>query len=122
MLIYRIEHPTNGEGPYQNSVPGMEKHDGDPKHPSPYSDGMQQIWSRVIWGNDIDATRLHCAFDSIEKLDAWFSREDLRRLGKLGYVLATYEVSPQYVFEGKYQVVVDLVAAEGISRVPIRGL
>lgn len=106
MLIYRIEHPVNGNGPYKQTKENAPRneygesinnvHGGDPTHPAPFSD----FGHMIMWYEK-------CGFESIDKLLVWFESEWIDILHDLGYLLCIYEVPDLCVHIGNFQVVYD---------------
>jgi hypothetical protein len=99
MIVYRIE--KNGLGPYRLSSGNttklynkLHKHHWCDRHPTPINDGIKDFRPNDhIFG-----------FSSLEQLKKWFlgSRAELRRNG---YLMVSYDVSPQEVLHGNLQVV-----------------
>lgn len=99
MDVYRIEHPDNGLGPYQQDrvmntdgataryALGMAmntRHSSDPERSIPRTDGN---WTRYT-----DWTEQHFVALTTREGVAWWFEGFGRRLSKLGYVMSVYSI------------------------------
>jgi len=94
--IYRIEHPTNGYGPYQSKISGFcySKHPVMRKHD-------EQDPTRPIVRDFIEPDE-YCGFLSLQDLHRWF-KGCLYDLFVAGFKIVKYEVS-DYFAPDDYQV------------------
>ncbi len=107
MLVYRIEHPSDGIGPYssRNGQDTEELRDwlnGDSAELHRAHDPRSTPHPLV---SEIDDFRIGflCGCESIEKLRDWF-RGFLDSLHDCGFVVVTYEVPEEYVHTDGLQV------------------
>lgn len=109
--VYRIEHPTDGKGPYRSSRvydddfgdllhDMMSKHSiyVSPNHPAPQLDGIS---SDTFYAND-----MQCACATLKQLKQWFG-EFITPLCKSGFHIVKYYVPRKRVYYGRHQVVFD---------------
>lgn len=108
MIVYRVEHPLDGGGPYLGGW-GFEDlkwdHNND-EHPGPRQEGLR------IGDDDL------CAMSSMDKLIAWFDGW-WDRLSEAGFHVAEYEAPKAYVKEGKRQLIFNKHMATLIKSEPI---
>jgi hypothetical protein len=96
MLVYRVEM-ADGSGPYTCRASGTKKfrnahgHNGCPNHPSVWEDIGHPEYGEF------------CGFHSLQSFYEWF--EDMLRLilDEIGAQLCIYEIAPEYVRQGSYQ-------------------
>lgn len=87
MLVYRVEHPTLGLGPYYSGSKFshrddmIEDHCDSRQHPHPHCDTLTHF----------DMDEHVCACASIESLVKWFDGY-LRLLNDDGFVIRVYQV------------------------------
>lgn len=94
VLIYRIEHPESGEGPYAGGDVCWGDHfPGSERHPSPEDDsGLEDFWLRL--GFD-ERREWSFSFSSIAQLRAWFYQDSwLQAMHEAGFKLTVWEVEP----------------------------
>jgi hypothetical protein len=112
MLVYRIEHPSNGQGPYDSNMYEqptnywrmLEKHDLSDKHPSP----------RGEFGPKAVDKDLYCALHSEERIKEWFHgfRGLLRNNG---FKLMVFECEPVFYSEESGQILFKRLECEPIK-------
>lgn len=84
-LVYRIEHPSDGKGPYTTNYPYDDedmKWDHKPanNHPNPWADSMS-----------IEIKKdQYCGFTSLDFLYAWF-KGYLTNLHNNGFIIKVYD-------------------------------
>ena len=87
--IFRVEHPQDNKGPYQDSRVfdwDSDDHNSD-KYLCPQDDQMvNQDGERLYFD-----FCFHCGFDSATQLTKWFQLKHRLQLTKLGFKLAIYE-------------------------------
>lgn len=115
MKVFRIEHPTNGTGPYNEANTRRRtiisrklcwEHNEDRKHPDPHTD------------LDYFSHGMLCGFQTFGDLKNWFKGFlGLLRWG--GYRIAIYEADQSEVAFGKYQVGFSPNFAEKITELKI---
>jgi hypothetical protein len=96
--VYRVQHPSNGEGTYGDyDHPEISRimyaHQND-AHPGPrnWASGMSLTWcTGMIFG-----------FADREQLDEWFKGWKMR-LHRAGYVITRWEVDPDQISYGYNQ-------------------
>lgn len=143
MLIYRLEN-EDGEGCYGRGFgfkcarQGLEDNDPSLKdlHPSPDSDPkLQSFWGGFHltlkemrkWPEG-DRRSWHCAFESLEQLEAWFPVEGLARMMFLAnkhrdsMALVVYKVPHHKVRKGETQVVYHKDHAVQVERISLEDL
>lgn len=108
MILFRIEHPADEDGPYRRHRPlrkfdknqmvaykewikRSDNHSFKKRTPHPYSENIKK-WEE-------DYSRYIFAFQTEDHLKKWFSREERRLLKKAGFILVVIEISE--IFEGK---------------------
>lgn len=69
MVIYRVEHVTNRQGPYSNGACDWERHYSNPLCPAPDEDGIYK------WQFD----KTFYGFKSKKDLVNWFGKEYIRQ-------------------------------------------
>lgn len=105
MKVFRVEHPSDGVGPYHSSVLAGDysferygnwtnRNHEDVEHPSPRMEKLPLPGSGLV-----------CGFVSLEQLKDWFNEEELQALHSLGFQLVVYEVYWKDVHEGRKQCV-----------------
>lgn len=121
MKIYRIEHLTEGVGPYAftpekladivrlNDVLNTHRcYDGD-RCPVPEDDGIF-----AAWGDASCYKHMRYAFASLDQLFDWFQVGCVLDLLALDFVIAEYEVSESSVRKGRRHLAYD--TAESYAR------
>lgn len=126
MRVYRIED-AKGHGPFggsyilrqaisaANAGRGWEDEEPCPyRHPGPHDE-------TALRDLDIhEGSPWHFGFRSVAALVRWFDSEAIRvELGKLGAVVAVYEVDPTFVVEGVWQLVFDKPQADRVETLAI---
>ena len=106
MYIYRIEL-TDGTGPYASDEPVINRfgdemryaHSGCSMHPSMWE---EHRYHKIPSG--VSCEEYRCAFDTAEKLIAWFDGWFVT-LDDYDYKVAIYEVTEYNAIIGKYQTI-----------------
>lgn len=102
MIVYRIEHPEDGMGPYKglNECVNWQEtpHDESARTPVPVYDFDDKYWPYIM--NEY----LIFGFKSIRQLANWFTKTELETIFSYGYTIVTFESNN--VIEGKNQVAV----------------
>ena len=89
MLVYRVEHEVNKQGPYVNYVTCMGRHYGD-NCPSPRDDGIVHKWdSSTYYG-----------FKSKKDAVSWFGKDYLTRFSHSRCHVYAYRVDASEVSLG----------------------
>lgn len=102
-LIYRVQHPKNGKGPFHNSHAN--------EFCNYYNDTRS---SKYEWaGPYVDHKKYYDKYgpefihgymfgvQSIDLIEYWFPNHMVPALVEFGYIIACYEVSPKFVRTGK---------------------
>lgn len=113
MIVYRVEHKKDGNGPYverddvslDSALNYFMKVTTKPnRHPLPYYDGI--CTDKV--------TQEHfCGFESEEALKAWFSEKWLKFLYSYDFTVYQYKVLKKKVLFGKKQLMFKKIDAKG---------
>lgn len=114
MLIYRLEHPDSGRGPYVSTGHASTASWTWSRRPPPADDlGLAGKWLRLD-----DA---HFGFASVEQLKRWFdpTDPDIEVLTGEGYEVVTYEVPDEAVILGHKQLVFTKHLAAEVDSVPL---
>lgn len=106
MKVWRLEN-SDAVGPYFGAGHGKwtERFHVDPLvHPAPWQDGnLKAKWSEID-SLSINEKKLYvCGFESLDKLNAWFNKEELSNLFRLGFVIKEFEVKEEFVWKGDIQ-------------------
>lgn len=106
--VYRVEHYTSGDGPY-NAL-GWEDswHCADNGHPAPKFDGLESFPPSYFFG-----------FESHKQLCEWFSRSERACLSRNGYVISVYSVSSRMIRKGGKQIVFNKKRAKFINEMDL---
>lgn len=114
MLVYRVEHPETGRGPYTHAAyknVNCESYGIDglssKKRPMPYSDGL---------GYDYEHPGHRFGFHDYRKLANWFSKEDKQNLAKHGFVCRVYSVPKKHVRLGSKQLTFDITKSKLVRK------
>jgi hypothetical protein len=111
ITIFRIEHSIIKHndlifmGPYEGAVACKDWADsssnfhGDSAHPTWYDD--LTLISKIP--KNIDCTSYYCGFSNQNDLFQWFSKEELKKLNKLGFVIVSYKT--ENYFKGINQLI-----------------
>lgn len=104
-VIYRIEHKTDGYGPYNGVVFHRWKNDRshcEPRNPSPWDDELiGEHWPCLKKQHEY-----RFGFESIEQLKAWFDADELERMFSLGFeIVAVKSYKCQRIILGQKQVI-----------------
>ncbi len=120
MLVYRIEHPDTGMGPYSryegdNSMNELgqelcDTHAVSSEHPSPWDDGLQAFFLKHCSGSKCNAF-FGCA--DPESLYTWF-KPFWTRLMQLGYQMEVYRVKQYKVSKSGKQIAFDIMTAKRV--------
>ena len=124
-LIYRVEHPTNGSGPFYNTHAGrFIEHYNDHRSSKydwagPYVDHKK--YYDKYGAEFIDVYSF--GVQSLDLIEYWFPRHMQFVLEELGYIIACYAVSPKYIRTGKSKKQVAFLKdkAKVVSKHPIKG-
>src|SRR5687768_5754439 len=100
MILYRIEHKKNGQGPFRNKLTqGADYHP-----PGPNSDGIfgsyTDYYEAVKKGI---AQKYHYAFKSIFHMKDWFCEDSVRKFLRRDHVIVKFEIPESKVLFGTYQ-------------------
>jgi hypothetical protein len=110
MLIYRVEHPLTGDGPFGYVSIFDHRTDCSKSHPTPAAEGitMPHDW--------------YCGCESLAQLSHWFSTA-WKRLIDLGFHIAVYDVDEEEAcIVGRTQCVFDKAQAELAETMPIASI
>ena len=123
MIIYRIEHPENGKGPYRqyepltlNGIAINDYHADFTTHPSPrreFADKDEYGYVRDYFYMPDD---YYCGFISIEQLLTWFESEWIDVMHIHGYFLCEYEVPDLCVRIGHFQCIFKMERAKLVQK------
>lgn len=118
MRVLRVEHESDGKGPYHRG--GAYHCDFDlyqakssfpPRHPTPFAEGLQchpvYRCRGPLYG-----------FADRQSAISWFGPA-AKELSEMGYVLAEYEVDPAAVGQGAKQVIFNPKAARKVATKPL---
>lgn len=98
MKVYRVEHRKTGEGPYQNIDDFFKwrnvDHTYDNGRPNPFNCGGE-LEKEMRLGEVENVYSF--GFHKKKLYDRWFTGVERKRLAKLGYCLAIYEVDRKNV-------------------------
>jgi hypothetical protein len=97
-LIYRVQHPESGYGPYWHQI--YEYWHGPVtlhRHP----DALDDVDG---WKDKNNKFEYIFGFSSLEQLDAWFTAAEQRRLRKHDFVVCVLDVSAFDILVGRSQV------------------
>lgn len=113
MKIYRIEHPSDGYGPYTTyhnyDDKGMRTNHCDQSgHPNPYVDLKLAYFEKSF----------HCGFNSQENLEKWFHGY-LDNLGHKGFQMVIYEGPAYKVSQRTGQTLFDRSISSLVKRIDI---
>ena len=107
MQVHRVE-TRSGDGPYRGdsyeSVKDVVYHhnyDGREMHPSPWTDGCYPACSDSDY---LQSQEFVCGFISEQQLRRWFASDERAGLSRHNFVHAVYDVDPQYIAEGDFQI------------------
>jgi hypothetical protein len=107
--VYRIEN-AEGKGPYNTTWFAIDDQQktvncgklmldhADAEHPSPFND------DNLTYSIYEEFRKYVCGFDSMEKLNNWFSNYWQRTLASINYTIHTYEVPDENIVYGEYQI------------------
>jgi len=110
MLIYRVEHRTDGYGPYADKV-ALFNH-ADAEHPT-FGEDFEDILESA------DAYRYFFGFKSKRQLRAWFSKQERVILRENDYVVRVYSVNPKYVHKSEKQLIFMMGYAKALWQIKI---
>lgn len=121
MRVYRLEHESNAQGPWNcshygiaewygpNNVPGCPNYEAD-EFPVPEQDGIKL--PEVPW------LGFQHGVASAREFVRWFPRTVRRAAARAGYVCAVLDV-PEPIGVGKHQVIFERGAAKVERRIPL---
>ena len=116
MLVYRVEHPSNGLGPYHPDTLFIQRADLCDDHNfgrHKKADPLEDIGRHFKPGKHV------CALSTIERLTAWFDGW-LRPLHAQGFVISVYDTFEDVkVSQATGQCVFDKTQATLIQSKPI---
>lgn len=119
MLVYRLEHPSHGMGPYSryDGTPDMrvlgemlcDEHGRDAiDHPSPWDDRLEDFHRKLVYAGYSNA---FFACPSSETLKDWF-KEFWEWLMELGYQVKVYRVESYKIGKSGKQIAFDITSAK----------
>lgn len=105
MIIYRLEHPRTRKGPYNSKNTSLSWQTGnhnksDKKNPTPFVDFKRKD-SQLFYREE----NFLCGFSSLEQLNKWFNKTELKRLKDSGFKIYKINVDGRSkILKGEKQV------------------
>lgn len=106
-LVYRVEHPTDGTGPYgHGDAPSVFY--GPQKVDNWAYNSRNPILQSMSNATLVEMHGWKCCFESLDDLNKWFRNKAIRRwLDREGFKVAVYRVHKDSVYPDQKQSVFD---------------